>query len=100
MVPGQVEESRALQRRVAATAKRFLQARRHLRGCEVRVSRGHHERRAGQNAQELGQALTGLEHGETARCYMHQAWQSIPRLVTSGSNSAAVMQLRTVCTST
>ena len=47
MVPGQVQECRPLQRRVAAAAKSFFQARCHLRRREIRVRRGHHKRRAG-----------------------------------------------------
>ena len=98
VVPCQLQQSRALQCGVAAAAERFLKACRHFGGREIAVGRGDDERRAGHDTQDLRDPLTGLEERDAARSEMGVIGKAIPAGVNSGSRSAAVRQLRTVCT--
>ena len=73
VVAGQLQQRRALQRRVPAAAERLLESGRHLGSRQVLVRRRDHERRAGQDAQDLGHALPRLLHGDAARGHVGAA---------------------------
>ena len=64
MIPGQLQQCRTLQRGPAATAEGFLEAGGQFGRGEIRIGGRHDERGAGQDAQDLRDALARLEQGD------------------------------------
>ena len=77
VVPGHLQQGGALQRGIATTAERCLQASSYLWGRQVRVCRGHYQRRAGHDAQDLRHALARLQHGNATSSKMAGIGQAV-----------------------
>ena len=73
VVGGQLQQGGALQRGVAAAREGFLEPGRDLGRRQILVRRRDHQRRAGQDPQDLGHALPRLLHGDAARGHVGAA---------------------------